>query len=57
MKPSATSHLTPFAGGSGRWRRVLAWTAVLAALAATFTAYLQPDLVVDLANRLWSCFG
>jgi hypothetical protein len=32
------------------------WTAALAALALVFAAYLQPDLVVDLANRVWSCF-
>jgi hypothetical protein len=25
-------------------------------LALVFAAYLQPDLMVDLANRVWSCF-
>jgi hypothetical protein len=25
-------------------------------LAAVFAAYLRPELAVDLANRLWSCF-
>lgn len=39
-----------------RWRRALAWATALAALAAVFVAYLQPDLAVDLANRVWSCF-
>jgi hypothetical protein len=29
---------------------------VLAVLAAVFMAYLNPHLVVDLANRVWSCF-
>jgi len=34
----------------------LAWIAALAALGAVFAAYLQPALMVDLANRVWSCF-
>lgn len=37
-------------------KRTLIWAAAAAALAAVFMAYLQPDLVVDLANRVWSCF-
>ncbi|MEO7057624.1 MAG: hypothetical protein ABI281_04955 [Caldimonas sp.] len=37
-------------------RRVLAWAAVAVALAGVFTAYRSPELAVDLANRLWSCF-
>jgi hypothetical protein len=36
--------------------RVLAWLAVAAALAAVFMSYRQPELMIDLANRLWSCF-
>jgi len=36
--------------------RIVAWTAVGAALAAVFAAYQRPDLAVDLANRLWACF-
>jgi hypothetical protein len=39
-----------------RLRRALAWAAAGLALAAVFAAYLQPGLVVDLANQLWSCF-
>ena len=31
--------------------------AVLAALALTFAAYLHPDMVLDVATRVWSCFG
>jgi hypothetical protein len=27
-----------------------------AVLAAVFMAYLNPHTVVDLANRVWSCF-
>ena len=30
--------------------------AVAAALAGVFAAYLNPHLVVDLANRVWACF-
>lgn len=39
-----------------RLRAVLAWTAAAAALAAVFSAYLSPHVVVDLATRVWSCF-
>ncbi|WP_309638733.1 hypothetical protein [Methylibium sp.] len=35
---------------------LLLWSAALTTLAAVFMAYLQPGLVVDLANRVWSCF-
>ncbi len=38
------------------FKRMLVWAAAAAALTAVFMAYLQPDLVVDLANRVWSCF-
>jgi hypothetical protein len=37
-------------------RRAGAWAVVAAALAGVFMAYRQPDLMVDLANRVWSCF-
>lgn len=36
--------------------RPLAWLAAALALAGVFTAYLDPHLMVDLANRLWACF-
>jgi hypothetical protein len=39
-----------------RWIRLGAWLAALALLAAVFAAYLNPHLMVDLANRVWSCF-
>jgi hypothetical protein len=45
------------AAASGRWRRPLVWTAVGLALAATFSAYLSPHLVRDLADWAWACFG
>jgi hypothetical protein len=37
-------------------RRVLAWVAAAAALAAVFVAYLSPHTMLDLANRVWACF-
>jgi len=39
-----------------RSRLFALWAAALAALAAVFASYLQPGLVVDLANRVWACF-
>jgi hypothetical protein len=37
-------------------RRTLGWAAAAAVLGAVFAAYLNPHRVVELANRLWSCF-
>jgi hypothetical protein len=37
-------------------RRIALWAGALAALLAIFLLYLQPDLVLTLANQLWSCF-
>ena len=37
-------------------RRSLAWAAAAGALALTAAAYLDPQVVVDLANRVWTCF-
>ena len=37
-------------------RRAAGWIAAAAALAAVFAAYLNPHAMVDLANRVWSCF-
>ena len=40
-----------------RRRSHIAWGVVAAlALAGVFMAYLNPHLVVDLANRIWACF-
>ncbi len=36
--------------------RAAVFTAAAAALAAVFFAYLNPHLMVDLANRVWACF-
>lgn len=39
------------------WRSRWLWrTAALFALALVFASYLQPNLMFDLANRVWSCF-
>ena len=39
-----------------RRRLAAAYAAAALALLAVFAAYLRPELAVDLANRLWSCF-
>jgi hypothetical protein len=39
------------------WRQALFWLAAAVVLALVFAAYLNPHTVVDLANRVWSCFG
>ena len=36
--------------------RIALTALVLLVLAGVFAAYLSPHLVVDLANRVWSCF-
>lgn len=36
-----------------RW---LIWAITATVLALVFAAYLNPHLVVDLANRVWACF-
>jgi hypothetical protein len=36
--------------------KLVAWLASAAALVAVFMAYLNPHVVVDLANRVWGCF-
>jgi hypothetical protein len=38
-------------------RTSLAGLAAAGVLATVFWAYLDPHTVVDLAGRLWSCFG
>lgn len=37
-------------------RRFAAWGAAALALGLVFTAYFDPHMVVDLANRVWACF-
>lgn len=47
-------------GAPDRLRRTLARAAVglllAAVLAGVFAAYLNPHLMLDLANRVWACF-
>ena len=37
-------------------KRALGWTAIAAALAAVFAAYLRPDMALALATQIWNCF-
>ena len=37
-------------------RRVVVWAVLAAVLLLVFAAYQRPDMVVTLANQLWSCF-
>lgn len=53
MSPTMAHDPTPH---RRRWLAVLVWAAVAAALLLVAQAYLSPHLVVDLANRVWSCF-
>ena len=40
-----------------RRRTHIVWGVVAAvALTGVFVAYLNPHLMVDLANRIWACF-
>jgi len=41
---------------SRRRARIVWGVVAAAALASVFAAYLNPHLVVDLANRVWACF-
>lgn len=60
MKTASIEH--PTRTGSLRrtmsrtWPRVALWSAVGAALALVSLAYLNPHLMLDLADRVWSCF-
>jgi hypothetical protein len=37
-------------------RRLLAWAAASALLAAVFALYTRPQLMVMLSEQLWACF-
>lgn len=52
-RPTAPARPRQAGGGLPR---LLAWAAVLAALATTFLAWLQPAVMLDLTNRLMACF-
>ncbi len=38
------------------WRVAAAWIAVVSALLIVFAAYRQPDMMLQMAQQLWSCF-
>ena len=38
------------------WQRSLSWAAVLAVLLAVFALYLQPQIMLTLADQVWACF-
>lgn len=37
-------------------QRCLLWAVAIAALLATFALYQRPSFLLDVADRLWSCF-
>ena len=37
-------------------RTLLIWTPILAVLGLVGASYMDPHTVVDLANKVWSCF-
>lgn len=39
-----------------RVARIAAWMSGAAVLALAFLAYLRPDFMLDLANRIYLCF-
>jgi hypothetical protein len=40
-----------------RAKKLIAWGAVAAALAAVFALYTQPQMMVRLSDLLWACFN
>jgi len=36
-------------------QRLLAWASASVVLLLVFTAYLQPEVVMTLANQIWFC--
>ena len=39
-----------------RTRAIAGWTAALLVLGGVLAAYLNPHVMVTLANQLWACF-
>jgi hypothetical protein len=37
-------------------RRLAVWAAAAVVLLAVFAAYLHPDMAMQVAQQLWSCF-
>ena len=40
-----------------RTRKLLAYGAAIAALLAVFALYMQPTILVTLADQVWLCFN
>jgi len=40
-----------------RVKKLLAWSAAAAALAGVFALYIQPQMMVKLADLFWACFN
>jgi hypothetical protein len=40
-----------------RSRKLLAYSAAIAALLAVFALYTRPTILVTLADQLWACFN
>lgn len=43
-------------GWGQRGTRLLAYSAALTVLLGVFALYLQPEIMVTLAQQLWACF-
>lgn len=50
------SQPAPRAEPRRRALRAALWLAAATVLAATFWAYLDPHLALELANQVWACF-
>ena len=53
MSTTPTTTLPPTLRG---WQRALVWLAALGAMAAVFVWYLQPELMLTIADQVWACF-
>jgi hypothetical protein len=52
-----TSHTaTPETPALKRWVQPAVWVIAASALAGVFAAYQNPQLMVTIADQLWSCF-
>jgi hypothetical protein len=52
-----TSHTaTPATPAYTRWVQPLVWVIAASALAGVFALYQNPQLMVTIADQLWSCF-
>jgi hypothetical protein len=54
MSMSHTS--TPATPAFTRWVQPLVWVIAASALAGVFALYQNPQLMVTIADQLWSCF-